>query len=303
MLRISCIALAGTIVVAAAQAEYSGSVEAAYSQFATVTSDSYTDLLPQELDVFSAEACGEGTSSATSEIGPFWVRASGQADACGASKVTSALSSFWSTPLDFAGCVSYPGHPVQYQFIVTVNTALSGNPVPGTFVQSTSQIFANIDVDHPGGLDLHSGNGLILNSPFDHIVDYTGFLAGLPEAGGTVDVLVPIELFTNGPDDTIVDLHLRAQANTMSMALPGADAFLEISVNMVDSDGDGVLDTCVGGLIGDANCDGVVNFGDINPFVDAILGGEPCALENLDINSDGEINFGDINPFVDLLVG
>jgi hypothetical protein len=59
---------------------------------------------------------------------------------------------------------------------------------------------------------------------------------------------------------------------------------------------------------GDANCDGVVDFGDINPFVLALS--DPvgyaaafpgCPLENRDVNGDGACNFGDINPFVALL--
>ncbi len=56
---------------------------------------------------------------------------------------------------------------------------------------------------------------------------------------------------------------------------------------------------------GDLNCDGVVNFADINPFVLAIS--NPAAWEatypgcptlNGDMNGDGDFNFGDINPFV-----
>jgi hypothetical protein len=59
---------------------------------------------------------------------------------------------------------------------------------------------------------------------------------------------------------------------------------------------------------GDLNCDGNVNFGDINPFV-LILTNQAlweatypgCPVLNGDINGDGSVNFGDINPFVTLL--
>lgn len=59
---------------------------------------------------------------------------------------------------------------------------------------------------------------------------------------------------------------------------------------------------------GDLNCDGSVDFADINPFVLAIS--DPagyaatyptCPLENRDINGDGACDFLDINPFVALL--
>jgi hypothetical protein len=60
--------------------------------------------------------------------------------------------------------------------------------------------------------------------------------------------------------------------------------------------------------IGDLNCDLVVDFADINPFVQRLT--DPagyaaafpdCPDANGDINGDGDVNFGDINGFVDLL--
>jgi hypothetical protein len=63
-------------------------------------------------------------------------------------------------------------------------------------------------------------------------------------------------------------------------------------------------------LLGDLNCDGLVDFDDINPFVFAIS--DPagyatqypnCAAELGDINGDTLVDFDDINPFVALLAG
>ena len=59
---------------------------------------------------------------------------------------------------------------------------------------------------------------------------------------------------------------------------------------------------------GDVNCDGAINFGDIDPFVQAItdyagyLAAYP-GCDNADVNGDGATNFGDIDPFVELLTG
>ncbi len=79
----------------------------------------------------------------------------------------------------------------------------------------------------------------------------------------------------------------------------------------LDSNGNGVGDAC--DLVGDVNCDGVVDFGDINPFVlflsnfGAWQAAYPgCPPQNGDINQDGTYgqgSFGDINPFVALLSG
>jgi hypothetical protein len=61
---------------------------------------------------------------------------------------------------------------------------------------------------------------------------------------------------------------------------------------------------------GDLNCDGAVNFGDINPLVLALTGPAGyhaafpnCNIQNGDVNTDGVVDFGDINPFVALLAG
>ncbi len=60
---------------------------------------------------------------------------------------------------------------------------------------------------------------------------------------------------------------------------------------------------------GDLNCDGEVDFGDINPFIMRLTNPAQyaalypeCPLANCDINGDGEVNFADINPFTALLV-
>jgi hypothetical protein len=61
--------------------------------------------------------------------------------------------------------------------------------------------------------------------------------------------------------------------------------------------------------LGDVNCDGTVDFRDINPFVQALadaagyMGSYPgCWSGSADINDDGSADFGDISPFVELLV-
>lgn len=74
-----------------------------------------------------------------------------------------------------------------------------------------------------------------------------------------------------------------------------------------DLNANGIPDECEV-WIGDLNCDGSVDLGDINPFVlrlsnptqyfDQFIG---CPDANGDINVDGVVNLADINPFVMLL--
>jgi hypothetical protein len=81
-----------------------------------------------------------------------------------------------------------------------------------------------------------------------------------------------------------------------SITEAGIDAFWVAALVCAPPDG-----------LGDVNCDGTLDFKDINPFVlalsnpaayaDAFPG---CPLENRDINGDGQCDFADINPFVAL---
>jgi len=81
--------------------------------------------------------------------------------------------------------------------------------------------------------------------------------------------------------------------------------------NIVDDMGSTVVHVGPGGQqLGDMNCDGEVDFDDINAFVLA-LGGEDDYLQAYpdcqwllgDINGDDTVDFNDINPFVALLGG
>lgn len=63
-------------------------------------------------------------------------------------------------------------------------------------------------------------------------------------------------------------------------------------------------------LPGDTNCDLIVDFDDIDPFVLALIDPDAytfqfpnCQLGNCDANGDGIVDFDDIDPFVSLLAG
>lgn len=74
-----------------------------------------------------------------------------------------------------------------------------------------------------------------------------------------------------------------------------------------DHNTNGVGDAC-DYMPGDTNCDGVITYGDINPFVLALSDQSGYAAQypycnylNADTNNDGQVTYGDINPFVTLL--
>lgn len=63
-------------------------------------------------------------------------------------------------------------------------------------------------------------------------------------------------------------------------------------------------------LTGDMNCDGLISYADINPFVLALSGEAAYAAQypncrwlNADIDGNGQVTYADINPFVQLVSG
>ncbi len=53
----------------------------------------------------------------------------------------------------------------------------------------------------------------------------------------------------------------------------------------------------------DANCDGVIDAFDIEPFIGVLLGGPRCAACTGDVNADGVVDAFDIEPFINCLIG
>jgi hypothetical protein len=103
-------------------------------------------------------------------------------------------------------------------------------------------------------------------------------------------------------------------ASTIDVVDPHPLLFGGIGVhNLWESEGrydDVVVNSLPTPCLGDLNCDGVINFDDINPFVLAmtdpvayIAAYPDCDRMLGDIDGDGYVTFHDINPFVALLTG
>jgi len=122
-------------------------------------------------------------------------------------------------------------------------------------------------------------------------------------------------LYANvGTDDApVFSGYTAVTANGVPIDLPGTPRSRPF---VCDWRGDGPPDVLIGSgdgtvrlyesvfATGDMNCDGVVNFDDINPFVRALVGYEiyklhdpECTWLNADYNRDGDVDFDDISPF------
>ena len=60
---------------------------------------------------------------------------------------------------------------------------------------------------------------------------------------------------------------------------------------------------------GDVNCDGSLDLGDVEPFIDALLDAEKykqkypdCDIKRADITLDGSVDLLDVEPFITLLL-
>jgi hypothetical protein len=95
---------------------------------------------------------------------------------------------------------------------------------------------------------------------------------------------------------------------------PGDLAFAQHYVMDFDVNNNGVPDECESIVCrGDANCDGMISWRDIDFFVAAMNdnvasweamfapGSPTCLFDSNDVNADGSVNWRDIDPFVSVM--
>jgi hypothetical protein len=206
---------------------------------------------------------------------------------------------------------------VQDQYTLTVNVVGQGsvalNPPGGTYPSGTSvQLTANAATgwhfDHWSGDLAGSTNPASIVMDSDKSVTAT-FVQD--EYTLTVNVVGQGSVALNPPggtypSGTIVQLTASAAAgwhfDSWSGDLTGTANPISVTV------GGNLAVTAHFGLLGDMTCDGLVGFGDINPFVLAITNAAQyeaafpgCYILHGDFNGNGVVDFGDINPFVALL--
>ncbi len=118
-----------------------------------------------------------------------------------------------------------------------------------------------------------------------------GEAALIADAVAIYDVTVIIEGYQNGNPNFGMDVATTETTDGWGILLPTSIAPPELKVYWVAGDF----------LLGDVNCDGLVNLLDVQPFVDLISNGD--FNEKADITGDGMVNLLDVGPFVALLSG
>ncbi len=139
----------------------------------------------------------------------------------------------------------------------------------------------------------------------DQVPDLAVANAGYPNSG-SVSVLLGVG------DGTFADaVHYAAGDVPRSVAIGDLDGDGRcdlVTANQYSGDVSVLLNQSV--TLGDLNCDGVVNFFDIEPFVLAIMYETAyaeqypdCDIMAADCNGDGAVDFFDIDGFVELITG
>ena len=181
---------------------------------------------------------------------------------------------------------------------------------PGENGATTGYIGVQRGTSGEQGLVQIGGGQNTFGQPGSTIGTSANVIAGVGQ--GSTQTVVSGSFAAPATDGTYTFQLANALANVLdSVGTP--PAFSPVSAATVDSAA-GSFNFTVGGptdIVGDANCDGNVDFFDIDPFVTALVGGQSAweatfgcdYLTVNDINQDGTVDFFDIDPFVNLLVG
>ena len=207
-----------------------------------------------------------------------------------------------------------------------VNAVLDSSA--STSSQSPDGTPSGILMNTTGGFDFISG-GEDDQITIDPNTNYTGrlFLELTDPTLATLQVTIAIldgtgAVMSTHTDDLFIDdqpnidvdgdgdLDGEIGVNTLSFDFLGISATSGAfgSNNVIGEPDNGIsisnvtITSIIGGgvvLLGDANCDGAINFDDIGPFI-ALLSSDDFKPEG-DTNEDGEINFSDISSFISIL--
>jgi hypothetical protein len=218
-------------------------------------------------------------------------------------------------------CSAVDAFPIFRNCTITRNTPSGGvhAEVPGTPIVENCIVWENEPYDFCG-------------SSVRAIVSYSSF-RGVSSGVGNIQA-DPLFVDPDGPDndpDTWEDNDYRLSAGSpcIDAGNPGFVAGwtavdLDGNARLWDGDGDGLAIVDMGAYefaapplqaacLGDANCDGVVSWRDIDVFVAAMNdntvawqamfapGAPTCAFANNDANADGTVNWRDIDPLVALM--
>ncbi len=223
---------------------------------------------------------------------------------------------------------------VENSILARNRTGYGGGGVNGSYCHFDNCTFLKNASLHYGGAHIYSGTG---TKVWHCILQGTGYyplVGGIAvrysatnfNAPGAGNIIVdPLFVDEDGPDDDLStwdDNDLRLQPDSPCIDASDPNAVFDVDardldgyLRVCDGDQDGFALVDMGAyefgasIRGDLNCDGLVNFDDVDGFALAVSNPEgywqrnpDCTREMADIDEDGVVGFTDINPFIDLLL-
>ena len=291
------------------------------STFLVGTASAQTEIILRALDLnnqfdsFTTDAEGEvipaGVEGAVSV--PPLLTPGGEPDPA-LGPLTTATHSFTVNELDVVGD-GVADDTVVFSYDVTTTNGSIG------LVNGTAFAYGVDGTDDPGDNEIDPGEGLTFSNLNAEVTlgDPTGVVPALESAVFTFfqarfvgggDVVLPTDANGNtitplvepngGGNDPYnfaatpqTEFTVTAGDNADPAIIPNGFGVDTLSATFVfESQTTGVL-------LGDANCDGTVNFLDITPFIALITSGDP--KPEADIDGNGIIDFLDITPFIAIL--
>ena len=146
------------------------------------------------------------------------------------------------------------------------------------FIESNDPTLATLDVTVE-----------ILNASGDVLSTHNDSLFVNDQSGGEIGV--------NTLSFDMLGIYASSSAFGSSNSVGNSDNGIDISNVTITKTSDSIIDEPV--ILGDANCDGTVNFSDIAAFIGFLSSGEFKA--QADIDGNGAVSFLDISPFIALL--
>lgn len=206
-------------------------------------------------------------------------------------------------------------YPRELHIAQALDNTPTGSHWRYTFIQNVSPMMTSIT---PGDCAVYSANFTITGESLSRPADLA-FFAWVQPIGSPAKRVLQSHMIawpfdpdcnTNGvgdPDEIASGMAEDCNTNGMPDACDISSGY------SVDDNGNGVPDECEAAPVcpGDANCDGFVNFRDIDFFVAAqndnvarwagLFDAPPtCPFENNDLNGDGYVDYRDIDPLVAL---
>lgn len=220
---------------------YTISASAFVSQFATPDSESFTgsdEIVPVLPTVSASQVGPNGVPTTSASASPTTLTASfstanTSVNVPGASASYDEIGIVFQNNQALRDLIGPTGTSFDLLLNFDIDYNLETALVPGPFRQALSFLSINFVAVSLGDFSASNGRASITNGPFDHTFENSGFLAGLPENGGSTTTTLPIKISPFGVGEEGLYVSFLANASVSGLSLDEV-ASGEVTVSIPD---------------------------------------------------------------------